>query len=82
MGARESVGRRAGTKKSRLAYGTRERAGSGEVGPELKVGGRGGEESAAATKMSHIHPPLLRGTRKCKYEPTYGIWDGTGTASE
>ena len=45
--------------------------GSGEAGLELKVGE---EESAATTKMSHIHPPLLRGTRKCKYEPS---WDGT-----
>ena len=65
--------------KRAVWHTAREGAGSGEVGPELKVGGRGGEESAAATKMSHIHPPLLRGTRKCKYEPS---WDGTGTAGE
>ena len=52
MGARrESVGRRAGTKKSRLAYGTRERE-AGRSGQSLKWAGgeerrgeRGGDEN-------------------------------------
>ena len=67
MGARrESVG---GSDKKE-PFGIRHRL-------EFKVGG---EESAETTKMSHIHPPLLRGTtRKCKYEPSL---DGTGTESE